>query len=652
MSTTLPQHERPADAPQRPPRRRRALRWIVIGGIAVLGLLLWTGASLGLAAGPLRTGRASLEDARRAILAGDLSLARERFARADESFDHAGRSAGLGPGFLPLVGNTNDAVVAVANAGGHLAAAGTLLVDGLGDVDGGLDALAPVHGALPLDTYQGLAASLAAASHEADAAATAAADAPDGFLLDPVAQGRWDAEAGSAELAADLRNAQALVDGLPGFAGADGPRRYLVLSANPAELRGTGGLWGAYATLTFRDGKPTLSDTTPTNRLPLLNPGEIDGLDPAYHENYDRFGGAGSWKNMNFTPDFPWAARAALGNLAAGGRPPVDGVISADPYALEAMLRVTGPLEVPAANKVISASNVIRYTMNEAYGEYSVVDERKDILGEIASAVLSRFLEMEGHGLARIRAMGDAISGGHLSIYSTDPSFQAALEASGAAGSFAAPADGDLVGVSVVNGSGSKVDYYATRSIDLAVALGGNAEALGEMTVTIGNDAPTHGQPRYVIGPYVDSLSAGDQLPFISTWCRQTCDLIQARRDGEEHLVVTGAENGLTFFRDYRPIASGDEGSFDVRWHSQGVWSGDPWNGRYRLEVPSQATVEPTRATVRITAPPGASIVWTSVPMEVDGSSASWSGTLDHDLVFEVRFRASFATRWWRSLTG
>jgi hypothetical protein len=155
-----------------------------------------------------------------------------------------------------------------------------------------------------------------------------------------------------------------------------------------------------------------------------------------------------------------------------------------------------------------------------------------------------------------------------------------------------------------------------------------------------------------VIGPYLDRLSAGDQLPFISAWCRQTCDLIQARRDGEEHLVVTGAENGLTFFRDYRPIASGDEGSFEVRWHSQGVWSGDPWNGRYRLEVPTQATVEPTRATVRVTAPPGASIVWTSVPMEVDGSSASWSGTLDHDMVFEVRFRASFATRWWRSLTG
>jgi hypothetical protein len=291
--------------------------------------------------------------------------------------------------------------------------------------------------------------------------------------------------------------------------------------------------------------------------------------------------------------------------------------------------------------------------MNEAYADYEVVDERKDVLGEIATAVLERFLAMDGRGLQRIRAMGDAIGGGHLQIYSTDPAFQEALETSGAAGSFAAPSDdADLVGVSVVNGSASKVDYYASRAIDLSVSLGGEHEALGDMTITIGNDAPTKGQPRYVIGPYLDELSAGDQLPFISAWCTAPCDLIGARRDGQEHLVVTGAENGLVFFRDYRAIAAGDEGSFNVRWHAQDAWSGDRWEGRYRLVVPSQPTVEPTEATVRIVAPPGSSISWTSQPMSVDGGTATWSGTLDTDQVFEVRFRASFVNRWWGSLTG
>ena len=40
---------------------------------------------------------------------------------------------------------------------------------------------------------------------------------------------------------------------------------------------------------------------------------EIPDPNPDYREIYDPFGGAASWHNMNMTPDFPSAARAALG---------------------------------------------------------------------------------------------------------------------------------------------------------------------------------------------------------------------------------------------------------------------------------------------------------------------------------------------------
>ena len=53
-----------------------------------------------------------------------------------------------------------------------------------------------------------------------------------------------------------------------------------------------------------------------------------------------------------------------------------------------------------------------------------------------------------------------------------------------------------------------------------------------------------------------------------------------------------------------------------------------------------------------VVAPPGSRIVWTSEPMAVEDDTATWTGTLDGDTALEMRFRTTFLTRWWRSLTG
>ncbi len=640
----------PDDTAPRPKRRRR--RWWIALAVILLGLIAWAGITLALAAGPMRAGRAALLEARRALVAGDLSVAGDRFATASAGFARARDRAIWGPGFIPFVGNSTDAVVAIAEAGEDLGAAGTTLVGGLQDLPGGISALAPSGGTLPIDAYASLAGTLAEAREDANAAAATAAAAPEGYLLGPIEQARWDAESQTAELAITLDAATGLLEGLPRFAGAEGTRRYLVLASNPAELRGAGGLWGAYAILTLRDGRVSLSEAAPTQSLPDLSADEIEGVDPEYREIYDRFGGASSWQNMNMTPDFPSAAAAAVANLAAGGDHAVDGVIAADPFAMRSFLRVTGPATVPGTQIRVNADNVVPFTTNEAFALFDTATERKVVLGAVASDVLSTFLSMQGQGLPRLRAIGQATGGGHLMLYSTDAAFQEALVAVGAAGAFERPASADLFAVTVNNGSGNKVDFYAERDVDVSIELGGDHEALGTMEVTIANPAPTEGVPPYVLGPIVEGLGPGDQYPLISSWCPEPCELIQARRDGAETLVNTGTENGMVFFRDYRPIPAGGEGTYGVSWHTRDVWTGDTWDGRYRLTIAGQTTIVPTEMTVSITAPPGAMIAWTSEPMEVEGDVAVWSGTPGPSTVLEIRFRSAFPTRWWRTLTG
>ena len=72
------------------------------------------------------------------------------------------------------------------------------------------------------------------------------------------------------------------------------------------------------------------------------------------------------------------------------------------------------------------------------------------------------------------------------------------------------------MGVTVNNGSGSKVDYYAARSVDYDVQLGGDGEAIGTANVTIANDAPTHardlGHVREAAGSVLQPRLVDDQL--------------------------------------------------------------------------------------------------------------------------------------------
>jgi hypothetical protein len=115
--------------------------------------------------------------------------------------------------------------------------------------------------------------------------------------------------------------------------------------------------------------------------------------------------------------------------------------------------------------------------------------------------------------------------------------------------------------------------------------------------------------------------------------------------------VAPGIENGVAWYRDYRTIPSGKTGTFQISTHTTGVWSGNSSGGTYRLTFFGQPTIDPTTVDVSITAPDGTRIAWTSEPMTVDGSTATWSGDPASELTLVVRFRAPLPLRVVRDLT-
>ncbi len=650
----------PSEDPSgRSPRRRRR-RIVLASALALLGLiaclLLIEALVLLSVRSDLEAGRNAARSARGALTGGDAAKAGAEFGRAEMRFNDAldGTGATLGrvASWIPLAGNSVDVATGLAEAGVHVARAGQVLASAIQGLPKGLGSLAPSGGRLPLETFDTLSDAVATAAAEAKAGQAAVEGTPASFLPGRVLEARWDAEEEVTGAVRALSAGDLLLHGVRSFAGGDGARRYLVMPQNPAELRGSGGFWGAYAVLTFRDGRPSFSPVRPTSTIPQVSIDQIPPPNPDYRAIYDPFGGAASWDNMNMSPDFPSVARAALGNYAAAVGAHLDGVIAADPFALRPMLALTGPVGVPGLDLSIGAGNVVAFTTNRAYYRvFANATQRKEVLGAVATGVLERFMDVEGQGLARLRAIAEAASGGHLRAYTTDPSFERGLELAGAAGSFAPDDGGDVVDVTVNNATGAKIDYWSTRRIRYAVSLGGDREAIGNLQVTIRNDAPAKG-PGYLVGPIVPGADPGDEVLFVSASCHAPCDLTSSERNGAPVAFTGGSELGIPWFRDYTTIPPrGGTGSWSLGWGTSGVWEGNSSGGTYRLTFLGQPTIRPTKLELQVQAPPGTRVVWTNVPMSLDGGLATWRGIPEPRTVFVVRFRAPLPLRVLRNLT-
>jgi uncharacterized protein DUF4012 len=620
-------------------------------------------ALLGVLAVGLREVRTDLIAARRLMVEGRHSLsfgnvddAAERFRKARQHFADAedgarGGLAGLA-GIIPVLGRNVDAARDLSHAGSQLADAGLTVTEAIAALPDGLGSLAPNEGALPVEAIAGLAGPVDEATRDAESALATVRAAPSSLLLGPVANGRREAEVLASDASGVLKAGRELLAALPDFMGVDEPRRYLFMAENPAELRGTGGLWGAYAIATMREGSLSFGPFLPIQSLTDLPPDKARAPNPDYARNYDQYGGAGYWLNINMTPDFPSAAQAALSTYALTEHVDLDGVIAADPFALQALMEITGPTEVPGFGVKLDAASVVDFTTNGAYrGRFFGRDSylRKTVLGSVANGVFDKFLATHRRPVGRLRALARAALEGHVKVYSTDERMQAGLALAHSDAALSAE-PGDLLDVSINSGSGSKVDFYARRTVTYDVTLGGTGEGHAVTTVRLENDAPNRGEPRYIIGPNLHGAEAGDQVDILTVFCGRQCELVEAERNGLPKRVRVGQELGYRWYQDYLTVPSGETSNVAIVTSLHGVWEGNSSGGSYRLTFLNQSTIQETSVKVSIHAPSGTRIRSTSEPMQVDGGTAVWEGTPGPRLELEVEFSAPVPLRWWRNV--
>jgi hypothetical protein len=289
---------------------------------------------------------------------------------------------------------------------------------------------------------------------------------------------------------------------LPPMLGNDGPRSYLLLSFNNAELRATGGISGALAVINVDHGTITLGQTAsdgivhelPQPILPLTKP------EQTLYQNI-----LGTYiQDVNLTPDFARSGALAQTMWKRVTGQTVDGVVSIDPVALSYILQATGPVSI-GDGQTLTSGNAVQTLLSTVYSTFSVPAQQDAFFAGVTGKVFSAATSSGVNGRSLFSAIVRAANEGRIHVWSAHPAEQAQL-----AGSTIATAlphstrSTSGFGVYFDDGTGAKMGYYLRSGISIT---GGLCRPDGRPTfdvrVRLISTAPTDAAtslPEYVTG--------------------------------------------------------------------------------------------------------------------------------------------------------
>lgn len=331
---------------------------------------------------------------------------------------------------------------------------------------------------------------------------------------------------------------------LPPVLGQHSPRRYFVVVQNTAEVRGTGGMPGAFAVLTADRGQLDFEALGNDDAVTGANP-KVD-LGAEFTARYGRAQPTRYWANSNLSPHFPHAARiwAATWHQRSGRQ--VDGVVGLDPTVLSRLLSVTGPGRL-ADGTQLTAGNVLDLAERTGYARYPDDAQRKAFLLDVARTAtgsLVNALQDPRRLAGLVRAAYGEAAEGRLKMWSAREDEQRLLATRPWGGTF--PDDpGPFAGLVINNAAGGKLDYYLERELSWTPGRCTSRGRLVTARITLRNAAPTSGLPAYVTQrgdkpPY--KTRPGDNRLLVSYYASVGAHLTGASLDGRPTNVGSGVE--------------------------------------------------------------------------------------------------------------
>ncbi len=376
---------------------------------------------------------------------------------------------------------------------------------------------------------------------------------PDGLKFG-LAEAVVDAQSALPNLISALDTVATSTGPLTSMLGADKPTTWLVMAQNPAELRGSGGLFSAYLIVTLKDGQMEIVEAGSRKQLDSEFPRaeQIPYWDAVSPETAGTWGPAlGEWASFNIVPDFPTVAKLAAAGMKKRGTP-VDGVIAIDPTVTAAILAGTGSVEHKGVT--IDAATAEEFFTQGLYEDFPGFDDvraKDELAMGLTYATIDAALKRPLDASALWNAISTAVEDGHLKAWSSSEGDQEWLETTPVASSFSQHPSDVIVGF--LNATGGKLDPYITRDVALDYSRCETDKTV-DLTITMENNAPK-GLPNYVDvtldqdGQPDPNRPSGFSRTFVTAYAPGTTledssFLKSATRDGAKADPIFGGTSG------------------------------------------------------------------------------------------------------------
>jgi len=431
---------------------------------------------------------------------------------------------------LPVVGDDVTGIRALSASLDTVAAGGIQpLADAVDDLDG-----ISTGGAVDLDTVTALQQPMSQASRAFGEARADVADLDTsgyaGFL-----KTRFDDYVDDiTTYDRGVRSAAKATSVLPDMLGSAGPRNYLLVFQNNAEIRSTGGLPGSWALLHAEDGRLSIEQQGAGSAFARLDKPVVPLTkeeDAVYSDLLGVF-----FLDANFTPDFPRAAE--LWKARWEGDYPgttLDGVMTLDPVALSYLLRGTGP--VAYRGTTLTADNAVDQLLSQSYLTLDVAAQDVYFAGA-AKAIFDAATGPIASPLEFVRGMSRAADEGRFRLASYDDPVEEALATSTVRGALADDDGTDPhVEITLNDATGSKMSYYLRYQARVTArsCTQDSQSLLGSMTLSQTITSAMAAQlPDYVNGAGVYGTAPGLQTVAVRIYSPTGGTLGDITLDGEK----------------------------------------------------------------------------------------------------------------------
>lgn len=270
------------------------------------------------------------------------------------------------------------------------------------------------------------------------------------------------------------------LDILSAILGNNNPRKYLLLFQNNTEIRATGGFIGSFGVIDVFRGE--ISDLT-VNDIYSSSWQLLEKIVPPlpFKKVTDK------WNifDANYFADFPTSAKKVAWFYEKTGGPTVDGVITFTPKVLGDLLQITGDIDMPEYESVITADNfldILQYKVEEDFDKQE--NKPKQIVVDLAEKMLNKLMNSAQEDWMQIwEILKTNLEQKHVLAYFNNPQEQQMASVNKISGEILA-GDQDYLQVVHTNINGYKTDRMISENVNHTINISNDGSVTDTAVVT------------------------------------------------------------------------------------------------------------------------------------------------------------------------